>query len=130
MKIKIYFISAALLWSLSATAAETNLVALTSKLTSPALWPIAPEIFTCSLTNVTTKNHAVRLRIIQDGNTLKDSGKISLAAQHTKGLDMQGLPEGGYFYCEFTVDGLKSWYRGVAKLYHAGGADFLAIPAE
>ncbi|MGZ3806813.1 MAG: hypothetical protein ACXVCE_01905 [Bacteriovorax sp.] len=83
------------------------------------------------MTNVSTTDHMVQIRIINgEGVTLKES-KISLGAKHTAGLDNVGLPEGGYMYCEFTVNEHKEWYRGVAKLYHANnGGDFVAVAAE
>lgn len=137
MNIKSFVVVAGLLLSLnvqaegiSSNAQENGLVSLTSQLISPALWKIDPDVFTCSLTNVTSQSHAIRIRIIHDGVTLKDSGKVSLAAKTTKGIDFESLPAPGYLYCEFTVDGLKGWYRGVAKMYHVDGGDFIAVAAE
>lgn len=103
---------------------------LKSKLITPVLWKIDPDVFACSLTSVTSKSHEVRIRIIHDETTLKDSGKVSLASRTTKGLDLESLPDPGYLYCKFTMDELKRWYRGIAKMYHAGGGDFIAVAAE
>jgi len=51
---------------------------------------------------------------------------------------VEGLPGGGPIYCEFTVEGFKSWYRGAAKLFRftpdtpeaTDTTDFLVIAAQ
>lgn len=131
VNIKFFFIATGLLLSLSSNA--ENIESHSNNfLTTPALYPIAPNTFTCSLTNVSSSEHKIRIRIFNgDGVMLKDSQKISLATKHTTGLDSEGLPNGGYMYCEFAVDGHKGDYRGVAKIYAVnGGNDLIAIAAE
>lgn len=131
MGLKSIFMAAGILLVLNTQSAKADWGSST-KLATPALWPIAPHMFTCSLTNVTSTNHMIRIRIINgDGLTIKESEKVSLAGKHTKGLDIEGLPNGGgYMYCEFMVDGPKEWYRGVAKMYRTDGGDFIAVAAE
>lgn len=129
MKQKCFGIAASLLLSLNVLAADGAFPP--STLATPALWAKAPTMFTCSLTNVSSTEHTVRMRIIGgNGVTLKDSQSMSLPAKNTKGLEIEGSSEGSYMYCEFDVDGRKTWYRGVAKMYHVTGEDFMAVPAN
>ncbi len=126
-------ISAVLLLSINSYAedkADTDSLPGPS-LATPALWPIAPNVFTCSLTNVSSHDHKIRIRIINgNGKEVNDSHKIFLKAKHTKGLDIVGTHDGGYMYCEFSVDGHKDEFRGVAKMYRPDGSDFIAVSAE
>jgi hypothetical protein len=95
------------------------------------LWAVAPDALACNLTNVGQKTRTVKVRIISNGAILLDSGQVKLAPQHTTDHTVAGLPEGGPIYCEFTVEGPKRQYRGVAKLFHApNSSDFVAVPAE
>lgn len=138
MKIKSLFVIAGILLSLNAQGEDASsktqpkeLVAFTSKLITPTLWALAPDVFACNLTNVTSTPHTVRVRIISQGKVLKDSGKISLAPQYTENVVIDGFAGGGLMFCEFSVDGLKGWYRGAAKMFHGpAGSDFIAIAAE
>jgi hypothetical protein len=44
---------------------------------------------------------------------------------------VEGPAKGGPLYCEFTVEGAKDAFRGVAVIYHApAGSDVVAIAAE
>lgn len=98
---------------------------------TPTLWAVAPDALACNLTNVDGSPHTVRVRIISNGDILLDSGEVKLAPQHTTDHSVEGLPEGGPLYCEFTVDGSAKKYRGVAKLFHApNSSDFVAVPAQ
>lgn len=133
MNIKFFSIAALLLLllSLNSYADDPTDSGLTCGLATPALWPVAPNVFTCSLTNTSFHDHKIRIRIINgNGKVLNDSHKIFLGGKHTKGLDVVGTSAGGYMYCEFSMDGHKDEYRGVAKMYHADGNDFIAVPAE
>lgn len=113
----------------SSLALAANVQAAT--LFTPTLWAVAPDALACNLTNVGHKTRTVRVRIISNGAILLDSGKISLAPQHTADHTVDGLPDGGPIYCEFTVEGSKKRYRGAAKLFHApNSSDFVAVPAQ
>jgi len=102
-----------------------------AELFTPTLWAVAPDALACNLTNVGQKTRTVRVRIISNGAVLLDSGQVKLAPQHTTDHTVAGLPEGSPIYCEFTGEGAKRRYRGVAKLFHApNSSDFVAVPAE
>lgn len=127
MKIKNIFSAISILLLVNASTVYAQELP-NSILTTAALWATSPNMFTCSLTNITTVDHTVMLRIYSQGNLLKEK-KMSLPARTTSSVDMEGFTNGGYMYCEFTVEGQKAWYRGLAKLYRSGGDDFIAIPA-
>jgi hypothetical protein len=123
------FLSLSILISLTAEAAKSHHFP-GHKLVTAALWPKSPHMFTCSLTNTTIESHMVRIRIVSEGNTLKESAIVSLGGERTLGLDIEGFPNGGYMFCEFTVEGMTEWYRGVAKMYSNEGGDFIAVDAK
>ena len=98
---------------------------------TPTLWPVAPDALACNLTNVGQKTRTVKVRIISNGVVLLDSGELVLEPQHTADHVIEGFPDGGPIYCEFTVQGKKNQYRGVAKLFHLpNSSDFVAVPAR
>ena len=77
------------------------------------------------------KTRTVRIRIITQAKILLDSGEIALEPMHTTDHTVDGLDQGGPIYCEFTVEGSKKHYRGVAKLFRApNSSDFVAVPAN
>ncbi len=101
------------------------------KLFTPTLWAVKPDALACNLTNVSHKLRSVRVRIITNGEVLLESERIRLAPRHTTDHFVEGLPEGGPIYCEFTVEGRKKHFRGAAKLFHfPNSSDFVAVPAE
>jgi hypothetical protein len=103
----------------------------TAKLITPTLFSILNDTrFGCNLTNVGNKVGTVQVRIISDGVILLDSGEISLPPQHTADYFVDGLPNGGPIYCEFTMKGSKNDYRGDAKLFHLGSSDSVVISAD
>lgn len=104
----------------------------TSKLFTPTLWALAPDLLACNLTNVGQETRTVRIRIISNGSILLDSGLVSVEPLHTTNHFVTGLAfPGGPLFCEFTVEGFKLSYRGAAKLFHPPStSDFVAIPAE
>ena len=57
--------------------------------------------------------------------------QFDLAPQYTSDHFVEGLPDGGPIYCEFTVEGSKKEYRGAAKLFHLpNSSDFAIVAAE
>ena len=122
MRIKIVLVAIFLAFTLKASAGE---------LFTPTLWAVAPDGFACNLTNVGHKVRSVNVRIVSDGNVLHDSGNIALAPRHTVDRFIEGLPEGGPIYCEFTVEGSEKEYRGAAKLFHLpNSSDFAVVAAQ
>jgi hypothetical protein len=122
MKLKTLVLAGSLTLSVPVHAAE---------LFTPTLWAVAPDALACNLTNVGQKTRTVRVRIISNGAILLDSGQVKLDPQHTTDHTVAGPPEGSPIYCQFTVEGPKRRYRGVAKLFHAPNSnDFVAVPAE
>ena len=103
-----------------------------NQLITPTLWVLAPDMFACNLTNVDHKTHDVQVRIITNGKVLLKSTKLSLKPKHTTNHTVEGLAKGGGpIYCEFTVEGSKNMYRGVAVLFHPpASSDFAAIAAQ
>ncbi len=101
------------------------------RLVTPTLWAADPIMFACNLTNVDHKAHQVQARIISNGEVLYESKKIRLEPRHTTNDTIKGLPgDGGPLYCEFTVEGDKDDFRGVAVLYRGvRGSDFVAVRA-
>ena len=100
------------------------------QLMTPTLWVLAPDMFACNLTNVDDKVHQVQVRIISNGKVLLESKPLSLEPRHTTNHKIEGLPKGAPLYCEFTVEGDKDGFRGVAVLYRGvRGSDFVAVPA-
>ena len=123
MKVKTLLIASSLVWSVNAYAA--------TKLFTPTLWAVSPDGFACNLTNVGHKTRWVKIRIITNGEILLDSGALRLAPQMTSDEFVEGLPDGGPIYCEFTVDGSKDDYRGAAKLFHLpNSSDFAVVAAQ
>ena len=105
--------------------------AYAAKLFTPTLWAVSPDGFACNLTNVGHKTNKVRVRIITNGEVLLDSRDFHLAPQRTSDHFVEGLPEGGPIYCEFTVQGSKKDYRGAAKLFHLpNSSDFAVVAAQ
>ena len=101
------------------------------KLFTPTLWAVKPDALACNLTNVSRGTRTVRIRIITNGEVLLKSERIRLPPRHTTDQFVEGLPEGGPIYCEFTVEGRKKHFRGAAKLFHfPNSSDFVAIAAE
>jgi len=106
------------------------------QLITPTLWVQAPDMFACNLTNVDQKTHTVQVRIITNGKILLESKKLSLKPKHTADHYAEGLPKGAPIYCEFTVEGPKEMYRGVAKIFPTSankdftGSDTVAISAQ
>jgi len=121
MKLKTLLVASSLALSMNAYA---------DTLFTPALFPIAPDSLACDLINVGDENRTVRVRIISQGDVLLDGGKVTLAPQHSANERVTGFPEGGSIYCEFTVEGFKEQYRGVAKIFHPNSSDFVAVPAQ
>jgi hypothetical protein len=98
---------------------------------TPTLWAVAPDGFACNLTNVGHKPRSVKVRIINDGNILLDSGEIALARRYTVDQFVEGLPDEGPIYCEYTVEGSEKEHRGAAKLFHLpNSSDFAVIAAQ
>lgn len=124
MKFKSLTIAAALTFSMSAAHADM--------LITPTLWPVAPDMFGCNLTNVSNKTRTVGIRIISNGKILQENGKVLLEPRHTVDSTVEGPSGGGPIYCEFTVEGSKKFYRGAAKIFHPKPheSDFVAVPAE
>ena len=121
MKIRTLLVVIFLSWSVNASGGE---------LYTPTLWAVAPDGFACNLTNVGKKTRSVKVRIINNGNILLDSGDITLAPRSTVDRFVEGLPDGGPIYCEFTVEGSEKEYRGAAKLFHLpNSSDFVVIAA-
>lgn len=133
MKLKTLLILTGLLFSIN-TQAEVNLSKLKSRLFTPTLWAQQPNFFACNLTNVSDKTRRIQVRIISNGIILDDSGEIPVEPLYTANYYIPGLPDrGGPIFCEFTVEGPKTWYRGAAKLFPAENnptTDLVAIPAE
>ena len=122
MKLKMLLIAISLAWSVNTHAGT---------LFTPTLWAVAPDGFACNLTNVGKKSRSVNVRIINNGNILFDSGSFDLAPQYTSDHFVEGLPDGGPIYCEFTVEGSEKDYRGAAKLFHLpNSSDFAVVAAE
>lgn len=122
MKLKTLLIAISLSWSVDAYAA---------KLFTPTLWAVSPDGFACNLTNVGHKTGRVKVRIITNGDILLDSEEFRLAPQKTSDHFVEGLPDGGPSYCEFTVQGSKKDYRGAAKLFRLpNSSDFAVIAAQ
>ena len=123
MKVKTLLIASSLVWSVNAYAA--------TKLFTPTLWAVSPDGFACNLTNVGHKTRWVKVRIITNGEVLLDTDAFRLAPQMTSDKFVEGLPEGGPIYCEFTVQGSKDDYRGAAKLFHLpNSSDFAVVAAQ
>ncbi len=102
------------------------------RLITPTLWVELPDQFACNLTNVSGQTRNVRTRIISNGVVLLNSGVVQIEPMHIANEAIPGRPDpGGPVYCEFTVEGDKSWYRGAAKLWRLepNFTDFLVIPA-
>jgi len=111
--------------------AENDSILSGEQLSTPTLWLFAPEMFACNLTNIDEKSHQVQVRIISNGKVLLKSKILMLEPKHTTNHKIQGLPEGGPLYCEFTVEETKEMYRGVAVLFHGPkGSDYVAVPAQ
>jgi hypothetical protein len=127
MKLRTVLVATCLILSTDAQADG-----LTSKLITPTLWALTPDLLACNLTNVTQQTRTVQVRIISNGSILLDSGPIPVDPQHTTNHFVTGLAfPGGPLYCEFTVEGFKAGYRGAAKLFHPPtSSDFVALPAE
>jgi len=101
------------------------------QLMTPTLWLFAPEMFACNLTNIDEKTHQVQIRIVSNGKVLLESKVLSLQPKHTTNHKIEGPKKGGPLYCEFTVEGNKKMYRGVAVLFHSPkGNDSVALSAE
>jgi hypothetical protein len=101
------------------------------KLITPPLWAHSPDMFACNLTNVDRTTRTVQVRIISNAKVLLESEKIALEPRHTTNHKVSGFAEGGPIYCEFTVEGPKTMYRGAAKLFPPpNGTDITAIAAE
>lgn len=128
MSLKRFLIIAGFLFSTTGQYVQADMLPSTT-LATPTLWAKSPNMFTCSVTNISSMDRTIRIKIISQGNVLKDSGDVTLGSKHTQGLDIVGFQDGGYMYCEFTVEGRKTWYRGVGKMYHVDGDDFIAVPA-
>jgi hypothetical protein len=100
------------------------------------LWAQAPIYFACNLTNVGHKSRTVSTRIINGSNGKELLAKtMKLAPRITMNTTLKGLPEpGGPIYCEFTVEGSRKDFRGVAKLWPGptapNSSDITAIAAE
>lgn len=127
MKLKLFFAAAIFCIAINIQAKEKE-----SQLITPTLWVVSPDNFACNLTNVSKETRIVQVRIITNGDILLDSGEVSVEPMHTANHFIDGLPDGGPIYCEFTVEGRKHWYRGAAKLFRdsPNTTDFLVIPAE
>ena len=117
---------------LVASSLALSMNAYADTLFTPALFPVAPDNFACDLTNVGDEHRTVRVRIISQGDVLLDGGKVTLAPRHSANETVTGFPGGGSIYCEFTVEGFKEQYRGVAKIFHPSpnNSDFVAVPAQ
>ena len=101
-----------------------------SYLFTPTLWAVQPDAVACNLTNLSNSQKTVRTRLIRNGEVLKDSGAVLLASYHTLDLYAGGNEEGGPIFCEFQVEGRKSSYRGIAKLFTLpNSSDFAAVAA-
>jgi hypothetical protein len=119
-------IAAALLFAVTLNADNEK-----EQLITPTLWTLAPDMFACNLTNVDSKAHRVEVRIISNGKVLLESKPMTLEPRHTSNHKVEGPAKGGPLYCEFTVEGDKDEFRGVAVIYHApAGSDGVAIAAE
>jgi hypothetical protein len=132
VKLKLFFIAAIFCIAINAQANEKESKEKKSQLITPTLWAVSPDHFACNLTNVSKKNRIAQVRIITNGDILLDSGEVTVQPMHTVDHFIDGLPDGGPIYCEFTVEGRKNWYRGAAKLFRdsPNTTDFLVISAE
>ena len=140
MRIKKIMLAAILMLFVHAQADENT--SERKQLITPALWVQVPDMFACNLTNVDYKTRTVQVRIITNGKVLLESKKLSLAPKHTTNHVVKGLPKGGPIYCEFTIEGVKDMYRGVAKLFsvttnsdftdgnYSGASDSVVIAAQ
>jgi len=110
--------------------ADSNPVLSGEKLFTPTLWLFDSEMFACNLTNIDKKAHRVQVCIISNGKILLESKIVTVEPKHTTNHKVKGLSQGGPLYCEFTVEGKKEMYRGVAVLFDVPrGNDHVAVPA-
>lgn len=105
-------------------------------LVTGTLWAQSPIYFACNLTNVGHKTRTVSTRIINGATgVVLLSETTELAPRITMNTTVEGLPKpGGPIYCDFSVQGSKKDFRGVAKLWAgptaANSSDITAIAAE
>lgn len=105
-------------------------------LITPTLWAQQPVYFACNVTNVGDQPRTVATRIINGANGKIILNKTTrLAPRMTMNTTVKGLETpGGPLYCDFTVEGPKNHYRGVAKLWPGptapNASDITAIAAE
>lgn len=105
-------------------------MSLSGKLITPTLWAVYPHGLACNLCNVSGKTRLMRTRIIHEGEVLKDTGIVSIDHMHTHDIYVEGLPDGGPIYCEFSFEGSKGDFRGAVKLFELpNSSDFTSLPA-
>jgi hypothetical protein len=105
-------------------------------LITPTLWAQEPIYFACNLTNVGDGTRTVTTRIVNgtNGSIMLDK-TVKLAPRFTMNTTLKGLAKpGGPIYCEFTFQGSKNDFRGVAKIWPGPSApnssDITAISAQ
>lgn len=102
----------------------------TTMIYTPTLWAVEPDAVACNLSNLASDSRLVRVRIISNGQVLFDSGNVMLDPMYTIDNYAKGSTGGRPMYCEFSLQGTSSEFRGAVKLFEQpNGSDKVALSA-